>query len=132
MTKQRRGPGSNAASQRERILARLRHGGWVTGKDFREPAIDGHPEIANITPRISELGKVHYIISERGEDGCARYRLGDVGDVVPIKHLVEEAREAARSADAADGLRLFEPPSPAPSPAPPPLNAALTDWDDAA
>jgi hypothetical protein len=131
---ERRGPGSNAGTQRDRILAALRDrrsGGWVHSSDFRTPTVDGGAEIHNITPRISELGKVHAIETRRRADGTSEYRLQwDVGDVdVPLKELVGEAREAARSAAASDELQLFEPPRP---PAPPPRNAALTDWEDEA
>jgi hypothetical protein len=98
------GPRSSARTQRDRILAELRRRreiappGWISGADFRYPTCDGGPEIRNITPRVSELGKVHHIISERGCDGCARYRLSwDVGDdAAPIKQLANDAREAAR------------------------------------
>jgi hypothetical protein len=99
--------------------------GWVSGRDFRAPTCDGGPEISNITPRISELRKLHQIVTEeRGPEGIARYRLGwDLGDEgVPIKQLVDDAREAARG-DLDEPARLFDPPAPAP------LNAALTDWD---
>ena len=135
-TTARMAPGSNARTQRERILAELRRRreiappGWISGRDFRYPTCDRGPEIANITPRVSELGKVHHIISERGDDGCSRYRLSwDLGDdAAPIKQLVADAREAARSTDdEADALQLFEP---APTSSGPRLNAALTDYED--
>ncbi|MGN6870279.1 MAG: hypothetical protein ACTHMY_17965 [Solirubrobacteraceae bacterium] len=131
------GPGSNAATQRDRILAVMRDrrgaGGWVHSSDFRSPTVDGGPEIHNITPRISELGKIHAIESRTRADRTREYRLRwDVGDVdVPLKQLVAEAREAARSEEIAAELQLFEPALPLPAPAPA-ARCALFDWEDEA
>jgi hypothetical protein len=108
-------PPSKARDQATRILAELRRRreirppGWLDGRAFRYPTCDGGPEIFNITPRVSDLRKRHEIVTEqRGPDGIARYRLAwDLGDDAErFEHLVVDAREAARSTDAADELTL--------------------------
>ena len=111
---------SKARGQGARILAELRRRretsppGWLDGRAFRYPTCDGLGEIFNITPRISELRTRHQIITEeRGPEGIARYRLAwDLGDeAAPLKQLVADAREAARSADAPNddlSLKLFD------------------------
>src|ERR1039458_7108702 len=77
---------ASAAVQTARILDRLRTHEWVSGADFRSPTCDGGPEIRNVTPRVSELRRVHGIDTVRGPDGCAMYSLrwdrGD--DAVPF------------------------------------------------
>jgi hypothetical protein len=136
-----RGPGANAGTQRERILAELRRrrevsdADWISGRDFRAPTCDGGPEIYNITPRISELRARHPILTERGPGGVACYRLAwDLGGHgAPAEPPA--AASATWSTDDVDeppaeqlALELGEP-DPAPAA---PLNAALIDWDAAA
>lgn len=120
-------PPPTAAAQRERILAAMRRRAgtsepWVCGEDFREPTIDGHPPIHNITPRVSDLRRLHEIVTERGPDGCARYRLAtDCGDSAPPFGEIAAAREAARSNDEQLALEL--------PPASLPPKSAIFDWD---
>ncbi len=116
---------ASAATQSARVLAALRTQESVSGADFRAaPTCDGGPPIVNITPRVSDLRRVHGIDSERGPDGCARYRLtwdrGD--DAVPFDEIVAEVREAAD--DAGEQLALELPPT-----SPPPRSAIAGDWD---
>jgi len=110
-----RRPPAGAAVQTARILDRLRTHEWVSGADFRSPTCDGGPEIRNVTPRLSDLRRVHGIASERGSDGCARYSLtwdrGD--DAVPFDDIVAEAREAID--DEREQLALELPPGPSTS-----------------
>jgi len=118
-TELQRRPPAAAASHRQRILALMRSRAgtldpWVSGRDFRAETTDGHAEIPNITPRVSELRRQHQIVTERGPDGCARYRLEwDRGDDPPFDEIVAEAREAVD--DAREQLALELPPASPPA-----------------
>jgi hypothetical protein len=116
-------PPASAGVQTARILDRLRTHEWVSGADFRSPTCDGGPEIRNITPRVSDLRRCHQIVSERGADGCARYRLTwDRGDhAPPFDEIVTEAREAVDDAGEQIALELTA--------SPPARSAVYGDWD---
>lgn len=87
---------------------------WVSLTDFRPPTCDSGPEIRNLTPRISELGKLHEIEAGRGPDGCARYQLlSDGGDSPPpFEEIRAAAHETARSAGGEQQVALPQEPTP--------------------
>lgn len=127
-------PPAGAAAQRERVLAEMRRRRgtaqpWVSGEDFRaDPTCDGHPPIVNVTPRVSELRRLHEIVTERGPDGCARYRLAfDCGDSTPpLGEIVAEAARGDRDDAAREQLALELPIG-----SPPARSAIYDDWDAA-
>ena len=89
---------ASAAVQTARILDALRRQKWVSGADFRSPTIDGGPEIRNVTPRVSDLRRVHGIASERGDVKRAaelRRNLEEAGWLLPSRITSKPCRPTA-------------------------------------
>jgi hypothetical protein len=122
----RRGPGTRARTQRDRILDWAIAGHVLHQDEWYNRGADGGSPIKAVRSRISELEADGFGFHHtRRDDGSVEYRLAHVPErpaAAAPGPLVESVSEAD---DVEEPLQLFD------LPTAPALNAALTDWDAA-